>query len=253
MNVCTTMSDRNLEKISSMRAGGQILANLHNVLRSECREGISASALDKIAYTFILDSKAKPSFLGYQGYEYTTCISKNEEIVHGIPHSDKILFPGDICSIDVGVYYDGYHVDAARTHRIGDVDVQVSQLINVTQNSFFECIKDIKAGSKLGLLSYTMQSYIESHNLTVVKDLYSHGVGKKLHEDPLIPNYGPKSKGPTLTEGMTLAIEPMVTMGSDQIVTLNDKWTITTDDNSWASHYENTIYIKKDGVEILTI
>jgi len=238
--------------IQIMREGGCLLKELHLILSNECRVGVTASMLDNIAYTFIKDNNAEPSFLGYSGYEYSTCISKNEEIVHGIPYKEKVMFPGDICSIDVGIFYKGFHVDAARTHFLETVDPEVKKLVDVTEKSFFEAIKMANPGNKLGDISWSIQNYVESQGLTVVKDLYSHGVGKDLHEDPLIPNYGAAGKGITLKKGMTFAIEPMVNLGVENILTLADKWTIITADKKWSAHYENTIYIGESGPEVLT-
>lgn len=240
------------EAIAAMRHSGQLLAQLHEHLQAECTEGVSAKQLDTIAYIFIHDHGAVPSFLGYQGFEHSTCISKNEEVVHGIPHASKIMMPGDICSIDIGIYYNGHHVDAARTWAIGDIDPQAQHLIDTTQASFFEGINAINVGDKLGVLSNAIGRYIENNNLSVVSELYGHGIGKELHEDPLVPNVGPVTKGITLKEGMTFAIEPIVSIGSPDIVTLDDRWTIISMDRSWSAHYENTILITQDGVEVLT-
>ena len=194
-----------------------------------------------------------PGFLGYQGYKYSSCISKNEEIVHGIPYPDKLFFDGDIVSIDIGVKYNGYYADAARTFLIGNVSEEAKFLAQVTQDSFFKGMADIKAGNHLGDISNAIQTHIESNGLTVVKDLYSHGVGQSLHEEPLIPNYGKKGVGMKLYEGMTMAIEPMVNLGVESIETLDDEWTIVTKDRKWSAHYENTVLITNEGVEILTI
>ena len=185
--------------------------------------------------------------MGYQGYKHSTCISKNEEVVHGIPDETKILFDGDICSIDVGVFYKGFHVDAARVFIFGDIDNDAQHLVDVTTDSFYHAIEFLKPGARLGDMSHAMQTYIESHNLSVVRDLYSHGVGKQLHEDPLIPNYGKANTGITLKEGMVFAIEPMANLGTHEVLTLDDKWTIITADYKWSAHYENTVYITDNG------
>ena len=241
------------QKIDAMRAGGRILANTHAYIAESIHEGMNAFILDRMIHDFIVSNDAVPGFLGYQGYKYSSCISKNEEIVHGIPYDSKLFFNGDLISIDVGVLYQGYYVDAARSYLIGDVDDTIQRLANVTEASFFNGISSISAGSRLGDLSNGIQSHVESNGFSVVKDLYSHGVGKNLHEDPLIPNYGKAGSGIELMNGMTLAIEPMVNIGTPDIVTLEDNWTIITADRQWSAHYENTILITDDGVEILTL
>jgi len=241
------------KKINAMRHAGALLAQTFDSVSEAISEGMSAFSLDQHIREFIETNGAIPGFLNYQGYQYSSCISKNEEIVHGIPHPDKIFFDGDIVSVDIGIKYNGYYVDAARTFLIGDVSDELRHLTEVTQAAFFHCLVGIKAGSRLGDISNGIQSYVESNGLTVVKDLYSHGIGSNLHEDPLIPNYGKKGVGIKLYDGMTMAIEPMVNLGVAGIHTLDDKWTIVTEDRKWSAHYENTILIKDDGVEILTI
>jgi methionyl aminopeptidase len=241
------------DKIKSMRIAGKILANTFLQLSEFITEGVSARQVDLFAQSYIESQNAVPGFLGYQGYKYTTCISKNEEIVHGIPSDDKLFYDGDIVSIDIGVKYNGFYADAARTFLIGDVSDEARFLAQVTETSFFEAMSGIASGSRLGDISYGIQSYVESHGLTVVKDLYSHGIGASLHEEPLIPNYGKKGAGLRLKEGMTFAIEPMVNLGLPGIETLSDDWTIVTIDRQWSAHYENTILITDNGVEILTL
>lgn len=236
-----------------MKHAGKILAQTFEHVSSIIHEGISALQIDQQVQSFIEGKGASAGFLGYQGYKYSTCISKNEEIVHGIPHPDKYFFDGDIVSIDIGVKYNGYYADAARTFLIGEVSDQAKHLAEVTQQSFFESMKGIKAGSRLGDISYGIQSYVEAHGLTIVKDLYSHGVGSSLHEEPLIPNYGKPGTGMVLKPGMTMAIEPMVNIGTPDIETLDDQWTIVTQDRQLSAHYENTILITEDSVEILTL
>ena len=243
----------NTEKVTSMRAAGKILASTFMHLSEYIKEGVSARQVDLVAQAYIESQNAIPGFLGYQGYKYTTCISKNEEIVHGIPGDDKLFYDGDIVSIDIGVKYNGYYADAARTFLIGNVSHEAKFLAQVTETSFFESMKGISAGSRLGDISNGIQSYVESNGLTIVKDLYSHGIGSSLHEEPLIPNYGKKGAGLNLREGMTFAIEPMVNLGLPGIETLEDDWTIVTEDRKWSAHYENTILITNDGVEILTL
>ncbi|MFT5170838.1 MAG: methionyl aminopeptidase [Candidatus Marinamargulisbacteria bacterium] len=241
------------EEIEIMRTGGKILAEVFRVLEPEVKEGVNADYLDKLAESTIRKHGAEPSFLGYRGFKHSTCISKNEEVVHGIPFPDKILYPGDIVSVDCGVYQQGFHVDAARTFRVGSVDKKVDDLVSVTQESFFEAIKEANPGNKLGAISNALQKYVEARGYSVVRDLYSHGIGRELHEDPLIPNYGSRKAGIELEVGMTFAIEPMVNIGVYDVLTLPDKWTIITRDKKWSAHYENTICIGEAGAEVLTI
>jgi methionyl aminopeptidase len=241
------------KNINSMRHAGKILSSTFDYVSEIICEGITAYQLDKDIQSFIESNNAYPGFLGYQGYKYSSCISKNEEIVHGIPHPDKLFFDGDIVSIDIGVKYDGHYADAARTFLIGNVSDEHRHLARITEESFFKGIENIKAGSRLGDLSNQMQTYIEANGLTVVRDLYSHGVGQLLHEEPLIPNYGKKGAGMVLYDGMTMAIEPMVNIGTAGIETLDDQWTIVTQDRKFSAHYENTILVTNEGVEILTI
>ncbi len=241
------------DKISSMKTAGRILADTFMHIAEFIQEGVSAGQVDMLAQSYIESQQAVPGFLGYQGYKYSTCISKNEEIVHGIPAADKLFFDGDIVSIDIGVKYNGYYADAARTFLIGNVSEEAMFLAQVTETSFFESMKGIAAGSRLGDISNAIQSYVESNGLTIVKDLYSHGIGATLHEEPLIPNYGKKGAGMLLKPGMTFAIEPMVNLGLPGIETLADQWTIVTEDRKWSAHYENTILITDHGVDILTL
>ncbi|MBT5856398.1 type I methionyl aminopeptidase [bacterium] len=241
------------EQIALMRKAGTILSLVFEEIAAAIKIGVSASYLDDLAFKTIKKLGGEPGFLGYSGYKYTTCISKNEEIVHGIPYPDKILYPGDIFSIDCGVIYNGYFADAARTFLMEPVDPEIEKLVKVTEESFFIGIEKAIPGNYLGDISNAIQAHVEANHLTVVKDLYSHGIGTELHEDPLIPNYGEAGKGLKLKAGMTFAIEPMVNIGSEEILTCDDKWTIITADRKWSAHYENTIAILENGPEILTI
>jgi methionyl aminopeptidase len=247
------MANKATEKISVMTDAGAILAATFEDINQYLTEGMSAGQVDQRVKLFIESKGAVPGFLGYQGFKYSTCISKNEEIVHGIPSEEKLFYDGDIVSIDIGVKLNGYYVDAARTFLIGNVSEEARRLVEVTEASFFKAMDGISAGSKMGDISNGIQSYVESHGLTIVKDLYSHGIGKNLHEDPLIPNYGAPNTGLLLEAGMTFAIEPMVNLGLPGIVTLDDEWTIVTEDLKWSAHYENTILITETGVDILTL
>lgn len=248
-----SISIKTQEEIEIMRSAGKILAATHEEIAANIRVGTNAKVLDDIAREFIHQAGAVPSFLGYQGYKYSTCISKNEEIVHGIPYQHKELLPGDICCIDIGVYHNGFHADAARTHLLEPVDPTVEKLAQITEQSFFIAIEKAYPGNTFGDVANAMQAHIEAAGFTVVRDLYSHGIGRELHEEPLIPNYGKAGKGMKLKEGMTFALEPMVNIGTEEILTLDDKWTIITADHKWSAHYENTIAISKNGADILTI
>ena len=243
---------KTISDIKKMRLSGQILKQVHLAVSNAFQVGIAAQELDEIAFNKIKELGAIPSFLGYKGYKFTTCISKNEEVVHGLPLQDKIFLPGDICCVDIGVYYEGFHTDAARILHLDPISSEIQALIKVTTDSFYEGIKHAKPGNRLGEISHSIQSHVEQNGFSVVRDLFSHGIGKSLHEDPLIPNFGPRSNGPLLKEGMTFAIEPMVNIGTSHVLTLPDKWTIITRDKKFSAHYENTIYISNDGPEILT-
>ena len=240
-------------ELKKMRLSGKLLAQTFDALATKVKIGVTAAELDRFIYHTITGFGATPSFLGYSGYKYSSCISKNEEVVHGLPLESKMLFPGDICSIDIGVFYQGYHADACRIFMLEPLDPTIEKLCSVTERSFYESLKDIGPGSKLGDIGYALQEYVEAHNFSVVRDLYSHGIGKKLHEDPLIPNYAKKGTGIVLEPGFTFALEPMVNIGVPDVVTLSDDWTIITEDYMCSAHYENTVAITDSGYEILTI
>lgn len=241
------------EDLDKMRQGGQILSKVFKEVEKTIKIGMSAFALDQFIFKMIVDLGGKPSFLGYKGYKYSSCISVNEEVVHGLPTEAKYFLSGDICSVDIGVHYKGFHVDAARTFMMDPVDEDIKKLVAVTEESFFKGIEKAIPGNRLGDISEAIQAHVEAQGFSVVRDLYSHGVGKELHEEPLIPNYGKKGQGVLLKEGMTFAIEPMVNQGRFDVLTLPDKWTIIAADRKWSAHYENTIYIGSRGPEILTL
>ncbi len=240
-------------QLDAMRAAGKILASIFIEIEAFLKVGNSTLFIDNEIYRLITEKGGKPSFLGYRGYKHSSCISVNEQIVHGIPTKEKILMPGDICSVDIGVYYKGFHVDAARTYPIEAVSDQADALIKAAEAAFFDCMSFCKEGNRLGDMSHALQSSVESKGFSVIRDLYSHGVGKNLHEDPLIPNFGKPGKGLQLKQGMTFAIEPMISIGTFEVLTLEDKWTIITADRKWAAHYENTVVVGLDGPEILTL
>ena len=240
-------------EIELMREAGRILAKTHEELAKNLRPGISTWDIDHMGEKIIRSYGCIPSFKNYNGYPASICVSVNDEVVHGIPHKEHFLDEGDIVSLDAGVIYKGYHSDAARTYGIGEIDDDDKKLIEVTRQSFFEGIKFAKAGNHLNDISAAIQKYAESFGFGVVRDLVGHGIGSHLHEDPEIPNFARKRKGILLQPGMTLAIEPMITEGSYEVVWLDDDWTVMTEDGGWAAHYENTILITEGEPEILSL
>ena len=240
-------------EIELMREAGRILSIVHQELADYIKPGISTFDIDKKGHDIIKSFGCTPSFLNYNGYPASICVSVNDEVVHGIPTKKRILHEGDIVSLDAGVIYKGYHSDAARTHAVGEVSEEAKRLIQVTKESFFEGIKLAKAGNHLHQISKTIQDYVESHGFSVVRDLVGHGVGKNLHEDPQVPNFKERGRGPLLTKGMTLAIEPMVNAGAFDVWWLEDDWTLVTKDGSLSAHYENTVLITDGEPELLSI
>ena len=247
-----SISIKNNEQIEKMRKAGKILKETLDLLEASIYPGQTTKRLNDLAYNYIIKQGAKPSFLNYQGFPYTICASLNQQVVHGFC-TDEPLIEGDIISIDCGVIWEGFHADAARTFPVGNISLQKSNLIEATKNSFFEGIKDIKAGSRLGHISHRIQVYLEERGYGVVRELCGHGVGANLHEDPNVPNYGKYNSGVVLAEGMTLAIEPMSTLCKRDVYLEDNGWTVTTYDQQPSAHYENTVLITKDGVEILTL
>jgi len=240
-------------EIELMREAGRILAKTHEELAKNLRPGMSTWDIDHMGEEIIRSYGCIPSFKNYNGYPASICVSVNDEVVHGIPHKEHFLDEGDIVSLDAGVIYKGYHSDAARTYGIGEIDDDAKKLIEVTRQSFFEGIKFAKAGNHLNDISAAIQKYAESFGFGVVRALVGHGIGSHLHEDPEIPNFARKRKGILLQPGMTLAIEPMITEGSYEVVWLDDDWTVMTEDGGWAAHYENTILITEGEPEILSL
>lgn len=240
-------------EIEKMRLACKITGDVLKEIEKHIKPGISTKQLDKIAHNYIVSRGATPSFLNYNGFPGSICASPNDVVVHGIPAKEVVLAEGDIISVDVGAYIDGYHGDAARTFAVGEISEEAKRLIEVTKQSFFEGIKYACHGAKLGDVSAAIQEYVESNGYSVVRDLVGHGIGKNLHEDPNVPNFGKKGRGVKLAAGMTLAIEPMVNVGEYDVCVLEDDWTVVTEDGSLSAHYENTILITKDGCEILTL
>ena len=239
-------------EIELMRRAGKITAAARAYAGELVKPGVTTHEIDRAVEHFIRKQGAVPSFLHYNGYPASACISVNDEIIHGIP-GPRVLQEGDIVSVDVGAYIGGFHGDCAATFPCGRISPEAQDLIDVTRQSFFEGIKFAKAGNHLNDISAAIQKYAESFGFGVVRDLVGHGIGSHLHEDPEIPNFARKRKGILLQPGMTLAIEPMITEGSYEVVWLDDDWTVMTEDGGWAAHYENTILITENEPEILSL
>ncbi len=237
--------------VELMRKAGEITAAARALAGEMVKPGVSTKAIDRAVHDFIVSQGAKPSFLHYNGYPGSACISVNNEVIHGIPGHRRIR-EGDIVSVDVGAYIGGFHGDCAATYFAGEVSAEVKKLVEVTRQSFFEGIKFACPGYRIGDISHAIQEYVESFGYGVVREYVGHGVGSKLHEEPEVPNYGTAGHGPRLIPGMTIAIEPMVNMGTAEIRVLSDGWTVETADGKPSAHYENTVLITKEGPEILT-
>ena len=243
---------KNSVQISEMREAGRITGEALLVAREHVCEGISTYELDKIIREYIERCGAKPSFLGYGGFPGSACISINDEVIHGIPSKDRILQEGDIVKIDVGAYYKGYHGDAARTIPVGNVSKEALRLIKATRDSFYAGIAAAKVGNRIGDVGSAIDELVKGYGFSTVKRYIGHGVGHNLHESPDVPNYGTAGRGVRICSGMTLAIEPMVNVGGENVVELPDGWTVKTADHKLSAHYENTIAITDEGVLIMT-
>lgn len=244
---------KSAREIELMTEAGRILEIVHNELEKALHPGMSTKDIDCLGEEIIRSYGCVPSFLNYNGYPASICVSVNEEVVHGIPSDKRILKEGDIVSLDAGVIYKGYHSDAARTHGIGEISKEAKKLIRVTRECFFEGIKNAKEGNHLFDISKAIGTYAESFGYGVVRDLCGHGIGTKLHESPQIPNYVMKRKGVLLKAGMTLAIEPMINMGTWEVDWLDDDWTVVSRDKSLSAHYENTVLITDGEPKLLTL
>ena len=244
---------KSAREIELMAEAGRILEIVHNELRDALHAGMSTLDIDRLGEEIIRSYDCIPSFLNYNGYPASICVSVNDEVVHGIPHAEHILQEGDIVSLDAGLIYKGYHSDAARTHAVGKVSPEAQKLMDVTKQSFFEGIKMAKAGNHLHQISAAINDYVDQFGYGVVRDLVGHGIGTHLHEDPQIPNFRQHRRGIKLVPGMTLAIEPMINAGTWEVAWLDDDWTVVTDDGSLSAHYENTILITDGEPEILTL
>ena len=239
-------------EIELMREAGRIVALAHNEVAKHIVPGISTYELDQIVEKVILEKKAIPSFKGYGGFPAAACTSVNSQVVHGIPSKKVILKEGDIISIDIGAIHKGYHGDSAWTYPVGKISDKTQRLLDVTKQSLFEGLKMAKAKNRLTDISHAIQTYAESFGYSIVREFVGHGVGKNLHEDPQIPNFGIPGKGTLLKSGMTLAIEPMVNQGRKEVKVLSDNWTAVTVDNSLSAHFEHSILVTEDDCIILT-
>lgn len=250
---------KNAEQISLMREAGRITGEALEVGGEAVKEGVTTKHLDDLIHDFIVKSGATPSFLGYSGFPGSACISVNDQIIHGIPSKDKVLREGDIVKIDVGACKKGFHGDAARTFAVGKISDEAKQLIEATRTSFFRAVDVIRAAyeageeCRTGDIGYAVESYVKKFGYSVVRKYVGHGVGHNLHESPDVPNYGTPGRGPRVISGMTIAIEPMVNIGSGDVRELDDGWTVITVDHSLSAHYENSVALTPDGVEILTL
>ena len=245
------ISIKSEREIELLRIAGEITGSTHKYLEHFIKPGITTKELDKLAYDYIISRDAYPSFKNYNGYPGSICASVNEEVVHGIPGNRK-LKEGDIISIDIGACYKGYHGDSAWTYAVGKVSDNKSYLMKHTKESLFKGLEQVKPGNHVGDIGYAVEEYAAKHNLGVVKELVGHGVGNHLHEEPDVPNYGKKGTGPLLKEGMVIAVEPMLNLGTADVYILDDDWTIITADDKPSAHFEHTVLVTKDGYEILT-
>lgn len=246
------ISIKSQREIEAMRRAGRITAQARALAGSMVTPGVTTLEIDRAVRRFIESQGAKPSFLGYSGFPGSACISVNEEVIHGIP-GPRVLKEGDIVSIDVGAFIDGVHGDCAATYPCGQVSDEARKLIEVTQQSFWEGMKMARPGARVSDISHAVQQYVEANGCSVVRDFVGHGVGTKLHEAPEVPNFGPAGHGPRLMAGMTIAVEPMVNAGDWRVKVLKDGWTTVSLDGSLTAHYENTVLITEDGIEVLTV
>ena len=239
------------EEIEKMSASGKLVAEILLEIRNRIKPGVTTQELDLLANRLSLKKKARPAFKGYHGFPYSLCVSVNEEVVHGFP-SGRRLVDGDIVSLDFGVYLDGYYGDAALTQSVGQVTPEAERLIQVTRESLFKGLEQVRAGRRLGDISFAVQQHVERHKFSVVRQFVGHGIGKSLHEDPQVPNFGEAGRGTLLKPGMVLAIEPMVNAGGSEVEIKADGWTAVTKDRSLSAHFEHTIAITENGCRILT-
>jgi len=242
---------RERHEIDSIRAAAQLVARTLDLLGEHVRPGVTTGELDRVAEDFIRSNGGRPAFKGYRGFPASICPSVNEEVVHAIP-GPRVLVDGDIVGIDVGVEMNGYYGDAARTFAVGTIRPDVAKLLAVARESLMHGIAQAQAGKRLGDISHAIQSHAEAQGFSVVRALVGHGIGKEMHEEPQVPNYGPADRGPKLMAGQVLAIEPMINMGGFDVLTQPDGWTVVTKDGSWSAHFEHTVAVGAQGPEILS-
>ena len=243
---------KNSEQLELMKKAGRITGEALYLAGEAVKEGVSTLMLDKIVRAHIESQGAKPSFLGYAGFPASACISVNDEVIHGIPSEKKILKEGDIVKIDVGAFYKGFHGDSARTYAVGKVSAEAEKLIEATKESFYRGAEKAVIGNRIGDISSAIEEHVLKSGFSVVRSYVGHGVGHELHEDPEVPNYGVPGRGARLCAGMTLAIEPMVNVGTYAVRVLGDRWTVVTADGKLSAHYENTVAITENGPLMLT-
>ncbi len=246
------ISIKNEHELEAMRQACKITAAARALAGEMVRPGVTTKQIDKAVHDFIVQQGARPSFLHYGGFPASACISVNNTVIHGIP-GGRVLQEGDIVSVDVGAYFRGFHGDCAATYPCGSISPDAQRLIDVTRQSFFEGLKFARQGNRISDISHAVQVYVESNGYSVVRDFVGHGVGANLHEEPEVPNYGNPGHGPRLLRGMTIALEPMVNVGTEAVRVLRDKWTTVTADGKLSAHYENTLLITDGEPEILTV
>jgi len=238
-------------EIATIKRNGAILKTCFEEIERILEAGVKKKDIDRAVEDIIERAKAKPAFKGFHGYPAATCISVNEEVVHGIPNN-RTFEEGDICGIDIGVYKDGYYADAARTFPIGKISEEAQKLLDVTRTSLERGIEKVQPGNRLSDIGHAIESWVKENGFSVVKTLVGHGIGQRMHEEPQVPNFGPPGQGPELEEGLVIAIEPMVNIGKSDVYTLQDGWTVVTADNTYSAHFEDTVAVTANGPEILT-
>ncbi len=251
MHIGTMIIIKSVREIEQLKRSNAIVAEVFEKLRGMILPGVTTKELDQVAEDYIRSKGARPAFKGYRGFPASLCTSVNEEVVHGIP-GQRQLKEGDIIGLDVGVNYQGYFGDAAITFPVGEVDAEAKRLLEVTEKALYIGIEEAKAGNRLFDISYAIQRWVESHGFSVVRDFVGHGIGKELHEDPQVPNFGTPHQGPRLEKGMVFSLEPMVNAGTYEVRVLSDGWTVVTADGKRSAHFEHTIAITDGGVKILS-
>lgn len=239
-------------EIELMREAGVKLTKLRNLLAKNVKPGISTGELNKIAETFLKENNLTSPFKNYNGFPASICTSVNEEVVHGIPSFKKILKEGDIIAIDLGINYKGYYADSAWTYPVGEVDEELKQLLEITEKSLYEGLNQIKPGNYISDISNAIEQFVKPYGYGIVEDFTGHGIGSSLHEEPMIPNFGKPKRGPVIQPGMTFCVEPMINLGTKNVMILQDNWTAITTDKKQSAHFEHTIVVTEDGYEILT-